>query len=197
MQPRTPDLWGCVQSYRGGTIKVKRGNQRGMSYTTIQYSSNKEQLYTQLLSNVDAYVIEGDAVTTALANTSALLFDALPQVNWAGFYMVAGDRLLLAPFVGKPACTAISHGKGVCGTCWATATPQLVADVHSFAGHIACDSDSNSEIVLPLIVGGKVIGVLDIDSPLCSRFDNTDLTGLQKIVDLLLSKIDFGNYKLL
>ncbi len=177
--------------------KSKRVKQSNMSYTDIQYSSNKQQLYTQLLAQVDAYVQQGDAVTTALANTSALLFNALPQINWAGFYMVAGDKLLLAPFQGKPACTAISHGKGVCGTCWATATPQLVADVHSFAGHIACDSNSNSEIVLPLIVDGTVIGVLDIDSPICSRFDNTDLTGLQSIVALLLAKIDFSNYKLL
>lgn len=168
-----------------------------MSYTNTQYSSDKQQLYIQLLAQADAYIVSGDAVTTALANTSALLYDALPNINWSGFYMVGGDKLLLAPFMGKPACTAIRYNNGVCGTCWATATAQVVADVHSFAGHIACDSNSNSEIVLPLLHNNTVIGVLDIDSPILGRFDNIDLTGLQKIVDLLLSKIDFNNYQLL
>ncbi len=168
-----------------------------MNYTPTQYPTDKKQLYIQLLKTVDYLLDSNDTITTTLANLSAVLYDTLPDINWAGFYMVSNDKLQLAPFQGKPACTAISFNKGVCGTCWATATPQLVADVHSFVGHIACDSNSNSEIVLPLIVGGKVIGVLDIDSPTINRFDNVDLLALQKIVELLLGKIDFGNYKLL
>lgn len=167
-----------------------------MSYTPTQYPTDKGQLYAQLAKTADAFIDSNDSITTALANLSAILYDALPDINWAGFYMVGNNKLLLAPFQGKPACTSIPHGKGVCGTCWATATPQLVADVHNFAGHIACDSASNSEIVLPLLHNGNVIGVLDIDSPTLNRFDNIDLQGLKSIVDLLLTKMDFGTYKL-
>ncbi|MBR0373441.1 MAG: GAF domain-containing protein [Mogibacterium sp.] len=128
-----------------------------------------------------------------LANASALLYDALPDLNWAGFYLVrnVGDmgavtdgaangaqELLLGPFQGKPACVQIAYGKGVCGTAWAADATQLVPNVHEFPGHIACDSASNSEIVVPLHHGGAVAGVLDIDSPLFDRFNAADRDGL-------------------
>jgi GAF domain-containing protein len=125
-----------------------------------------------------------------LANASALLFESLENINWAGFYLLDGERLILGPFQGKPACIEIPVGRGVCGTAAATGKTQLVPDVHKFEGHIACDSASNSEIVVPLFKDRDVIGVLDIDSPLFSRFDSHDQEGLEKfarIIEQILS----------
>ena len=119
------------------------------------------------------------------ANASALLFDALEDVNWAGFYFLQGDVLVLGPFQGKPACIEIPLGKGVCGTAAAADATQLVYDVHDFPGHIACDSASNSEIVIPLHRGGKVFGVLDIDSPAVGRFTPEDRDGLERFARVL------------
>ena len=115
-----------------------------------------------------------------LANASALLWQALPDINWAGFYILEGEKLVLGPFQGKTACIEIPVGRGVCGTAVAQNATQLVADVHQFPGHIACDCASNSEIVIPLRRGEKVIGVLDIDSPLLSRFAEADREGLEQ-----------------
>ena len=126
-----------------------------------------------------------------LANASALLFDALPDINWAGFYIVENDRLVLGPFQGKPACVEIPFGKGVCGTAFAESRTQLVYDVHEFPGHIACDSASNSEIVIPVHAGDRIFGVLDIDSPLIGRFSDYDLNGLEKFVSILENEL-FG-----
>lgn len=117
-----------------------------------------------------------------LSNVSALLWDALPDLNWAGFYLMRGGRLVLGPFQGKVACIHIAVGKGVCGTAVAEDRVQRVPDVHRFPGHIACDSASNSEIVLPLHRNGQVVGVLDIDSPLLDRFSPEDEAGLRKAV---------------
>ncbi len=113
-------------------------------------------------------------LTANLANASALLWDSLPDLNWAGFYLFEKDRLVLGPFQGKVACIEIMPGRGVCGTAFSTGETQLVPDVHSFPGHIACDSASNSEIVIPLKINGRIIGVLDLDSPSLSRFTEED-----------------------
>lgn len=120
-----------------------------------------------------------------LANAAALLWDTLPNINWAGFYLLEGERLILGPFQGKVACVEIAIGKGVCGTAVAEAATQLVPDVHAFPGHIACDSASNSEIVIPLRKNGDIIGVLDIDSPVFNRFSETDKVGLEKFAEIL------------
>ena len=120
-----------------------------------------------------------------LSNASALLWEHLPDINWAGFYKMEGGALVLYPFQGKPACIRIPVGRGVCGTAVAEDQVQLVYDVHQFPGHIACDSASNSEIVLPIHVKGEIWGVLDIDSPFIGRFTEDDAKGLQKIVDIL------------
>lgn len=123
--------------------------------------------------------------TANLANASALLWQHMENINWVGFYKMTGDLLVLGPFQGKPACVRIPVGKGVCGTAVAEDRVQLVYDVHDFPGHIACDSASNSEIVLPIHVDGKVWGVLDIDSPYIGRFTEEDREGLQGIVAVL------------
>lgn len=120
-----------------------------------------------------------------LANASALLWEAMPDINWVGFYKMTDGALVLGPFQGKTACIRIPVGKGVCGTAVAEDRIQLVYDVHEFPGHIACDSASNSEIVLPIHVNGAVWGVLDIDSPYVGRFTEADRTGLEKIVAVL------------
>ena len=120
-----------------------------------------------------------------LANASALLWQELPDINWAGFYLMEDGALILGPFQGKTACTRIPVGKGVCGTAVAEDAPQLVPDVHAFPGHIACDSASRSEIVIPIHNDGEIFGVLDIDSPFEGRFSENDLEGLARFVEIL------------
>ncbi len=126
-----------------------------------------------------------------LSNVSALLWDALPDLNWAGFYLMRDGHLVLGPFQGKVACIHIAVGKGVCGTAVAEDRVQRVPDVHQFPGHIACDSASNSEIVLPIRQNGQVVGVLDMDSPLLDRFTEADEKGLAQIVEEIESAIVF------
>lgn len=131
-------------------------------------------------------LVEGVPYRVAnLANVSALLWQALPQINWAGFYLRQGDSLILGPFQGKPACIRIPLGKGVCGTAAEENRTVRVEDVHSFPGHIACDADSNSEIVIPLRREGQVWAVLDIDSPLRGRFSQADQAGLEQLAGAL------------
>ena len=143
------------------------------------------QLSTQLFS-----LINGVPHKTAnLANASALLYNTLDGLNWAGFYLLENDTLVLGPFQGKPACIEIPIGKGVCGTAAAKGETVVVANVHEFPGHIACDGASNSEIVIPLLENGKVVGVLDIDSPLFSRFSPEDKEGLEKFAEILQKEI--------
>ena len=135
--------------------------------------------YKLLNEQLIALTSDVSDVISNLANASALIFGALDNVNWAGFYILNGDELLLGPFQGKPACTKIKLGRGVCGTAAENDRVLRVADVHSFAGHIACDGDSRSEIVIPLHKGNAVFGVLDIDSPVLNRFSSEDEEGLK------------------
>lgn len=128
---------------------------------------------------------ETDMVANA-ANTSALLFDALPDINWAGFYFLRGNELVVGPFQGKPACVRIGMGKGVCGTAAQQRRSIVVPDVGSFPGHIACDAASRSEIVIPLLANDLVLGVLDIDSPTPARFDEADRVGLERVAGIFL-----------
>ncbi|MBR5098411.1 MAG: GAF domain-containing protein [Spirochaetales bacterium] len=133
-----------------------------------------------------ASITEGVPYTmTNLANASALLNSSLRDINWVGFYTIKDNQLVLGPFQGKVACTTIQMGKGVCGTAAATDSTQLVPDVHKFHGHIACDSASNSEIVIPMHRNGEVFGVLDIDSPVFDRFTEEDKKGLESFVKIL------------
>ena len=138
--------------------------------------------YDALIQQAEALIRAVPHRTANLANLSALLNQTLTEINWVGFYLVEGDRLVLGPFQGKPACIEIPFGKGVCGTAAAQDATQLVDDVHAFPGHIACDCDSRSEIVVPLHCGSAVVGVLDIDSPVRARFTEDDLRGLEALV---------------
>lgn len=140
----------------------------------------------ELLCRELAALTDGVPYETAnLANAAALLWQCLPDINWAGFYKMTGDKLVLDPFQGKPACIVIPVGRGVCGTAVAEDRTQLVHDVHQFPGHIACDSASNSEIVVPIHVNGQIWGVLDIDSPFIGRFTESDRDGLERFVKVL------------
>ncbi len=145
-------------------------------------SGTKSEQYEQLLQQARALMHgEQDRIANA-ANLSALLFNSLPDLNWAGFYFYDGTELVVGPFQGLPACVRIPLNKGVCGAAASTRTTQRVEDVHAFPGHIACDSASNSEIVIPLVAAdGSLLGVLDIDSPKHARFDADDQTGLEAI----------------
>ena len=161
------------------------------------YPENKKELYPLLAEQLLALTDGESHAIPNLANCSALLFYALKDINWAGFYLTETDAstgkqyLLLGPFQGKTACIRIPSGRGVCGTALAKDETQLVKDVHEFPGHIACDSASNSEIVIPIHKGNKVVGVLDIDSPIKERFDEEDKKGLQKLVEILENSCDF------
>lgn len=138
---------------------------------------NLEQ-YQRLTKQAVALIESEPDFIANLANLSSLLFMELDDSNWAGFYLTKGEELVLGPFQGKPACVRIPMGRGVCGTAAQTNTIQRVYDVHEFEGHIACDAASNSEIVIPFSINGKVVGVLDIDSPSIGRFNETDEEGL-------------------
>lgn len=149
----------------------------------------KAEQHRQLLSAADALTTgEPDGVAN-MANVAALLWEFLPDLNWAGFYRMIGGELVLGPFVGRPACIRIALGKGVCGTAAATGATQLVADVHAFPGHIACDVASQSELVVPVIRDGAVIAVIDLDSPLPARFDDDDAAGIEALAALLSQRI--------
>ena len=141
--------------------------------------------YKLLCAQLKALTEDVENEISNLSNASALLWQELADINWAGFYKMEGGILVLYPFQGKPACTKISVGKGVCGTAVAENKLQLVPDVHQFPGHIACDCASNSEIVVPIHVNGEIWGVLDIDSPNLNRFTEEDRTGLTEFVKIL------------
>lgn len=145
----------------------------------------KDDFYEDLCNTLRALISDEKDWLANLANASALLWMMLDDINWSGFYFYKNDQLVLGPFQGKPACTHIELGKGVCGKAAITKETQVVENVHEFPGHIACDSQSNSEIVLPIIKNDKLIGVLDIDSPLYSRFDQTDRKYLEEFVAIL------------
>lgn len=151
---------------------------------------NKEQNYAELARDLAALLDGERNFIAALANASALINERLDDVNWVGFYLMDGAQLVLGPFQGKIACVRIPVGKGVCGTAVAENRVQRVDDVHAFPGHIACDAASNAEIVLPLVVGGQIIGVLDIDSTVYQRFDEQDELGLKAVVAGLCAQLE-------
>ncbi|WP_242264420.1 GAF domain-containing protein [Bacillus cereus group sp. BfR-BA-01422] len=155
-------------------------------FTKESYAGSRVQQYKTVIKQLDALLTGESNVVANLSNASALLNQFLDRVNWVGFYVTEGNQLVLGPFQGMPACVRIPFGRGVCGVAAETKTTQLVADVHQFPGHIACDSASNSEIVVPIIKDGNVIGVLDIDSPEKNRFDEVDQRYLEKFVETLL-----------
>ena len=164
-----------------------------MEFTSRRYDfRNKDADYASLAEELNGLLSgEPDLIANA-ANTAALLFDALPAINWAGFYFLresanATSELVVGPFQGKPACVRIPLGKGVCGTAAATRKTIVVADVHAFPGHIACDAASQSEIVVPLIKADTVLGVLDIDSPQLARFDEADRRGIERLAAIFVA----------
>ncbi len=152
-------------------------------------AADKATLYQDLAQALEALIADEPDAIANMANAAALIWESLPDVNWVGFYRNVGDELVLGPFRGRPACIRIPFGQGVCGVAAQTRQVQRVDDVHAFPGHIACDSASNSEIVLPLIRDGEVLGVLDIDSPTPARFDAEDEAGLRPIAEFLASVI--------
>lgn len=156
---------------------------------------SKEQFYADLNRDFCALMAGETHFLAVMANASALLFERLEDVNWAGFYLLEKDTLILGPFQGKMACVRIPVGKGVCGTAIATGEVQRVENVHAFSGHIACDSASNAEIVLPLIVNHQRVGVLDIDSTVIGRFDRQDERGLREFAQHLETVILGTDFK--
>ena len=155
-------------------------------------AGTKAELYSALLAQARALLAGERDATANSANLASLVFHAIPDLNWAGFYWMKGGELVLGAFQGKPACVRIAVGKGVCGTAARDGKTIIVDDVHQFPGHIACDSASASEIVLPLHVSGQVVGVLDLDSPKPWRFDDVDAIGLEALVGLFLAATDLG-----
>ena len=153
-------------------------------------SGSKNEIYDELARQTRGLLDgERDLIANA-ANVAALIWELVPDLNWAGFYFMKGDGLVLGPFQGKPACVRIAVGKGVCGAAVERRASVLVADVHAFPGHIACDSASNSELVVPLIKNGVVHGVLDLDSPLLARFDEDDRAALERLVSFFVNATD-------
>jgi GAF domain-containing protein len=149
-------------------------------------AADKPALYRDLAEQLAALLTgETDPIANA-ANAAALVYHGLPELNWAGFYFTRGGELVLGPFQGKPACMRIPWGQGICGTAAARGESIVVPDVHDFPGHIACDPDSRSELVVPLITDEKVLGVLDLDSPIADRFDDEDRAGCERLVAILL-----------
>lgn len=159
---------------------------------TIEHGS-KPEFYRELAGQLQALLTgEMDAIANA-ANTSALIFQMLPDLNWAGFYFLrAGNELVLGPFQGKPACVRIAIGRGVCGTAVEKAQSILVEDVHAFPGHIACDAASRSELVVPLFRDGHIFGVIDLDSPVAGRFDRDDQAGIEALAAIYVSACGAG-----
>ena len=160
-------------------------------HTLTELPADKNAAYAELARSLRA-LLEGEHDLVAnTANTAALLFWSLRDLNWAGFYLVEPERgdLLLGPFQGKPACVRIPIGRGVCGTAAARRETVVVPDVHAFPGHIACDSASNSEVVVPIVRNGTLLGVLDLDSPAHARFDEADARGLEALVRILVESL--------
>jgi GAF domain-containing protein len=157
------------------------------SSARVPAAASKDELYRQICDQLHQLLGDEKSFIANAANTSALLFHSLPDVNWAGFYITERDELVLGPFQGKPACARIRLGKGVCGTAAAEGKTLVIPDVSKFPGHIVCDSESRSEIVVPLLNWGKLLGVLDLDSATLNRFDDDDREGLESTVAVFLA----------
>lgn len=158
-----------------------------MHQSHIDSNQPKPALYRELVGELSALIAGERDFIANLANASALLYQSLPNLNWAGFYLLKQGELVVGPFQGKPACVRIAIGRGVCGTAAERRATVIVRDVHQFPGHIACDAASNSEIVVPMLNNGELIGVLDLDSPKVARFDEQDREGLEEFVAALLA----------
>lgn len=157
----------------------------------MTYPENKQEMY-ELLAQQLSGLMEGEReLIPNLANMSALVYQAMQETNWTGFYLMKDGMLVLGPFQGNPACIRIPVGRGVCGTAAKKLETQLVPDVHLFPGHIACDAQSQSEIVIPLLKDGRLLGVLDIDSPVKNRFDAEDRKGLENLCKMLVTACDW------
>jgi len=155
-----------------------------MFQTALIETTDKPEFYRVLAQQLQA-LLEGETDTVAnAANASALMFEMMPDLNWAGFYFLKDDELVLGPFQGKPACVRIPVGRGVCGTAVKDQISILVEDVHAFPGHIACDAASRSELVVPIRHANEIIGVIDLDSPIPSRFDRDDQTGIERLAEV-------------
>ena len=155
----------------------------------IDTNAPKSEMYRELVQSADALTsTETDSIAN-MANVAALLWEFLPDVNWTGFYRVVDGELVLGPFQGKAACIRIPFGRGVCGTAAQTGETQLVEDVHAFPGHIACDANSASELVVPVMRDGNVIAVIDLDSPSLNRFDAEDANGIELLANMLAARI--------
>jgi len=152
-------------------------------------AGSKDELYADVLGAAEALTAGEPDPIANMANVAALLWQYLPDLNWAGFYRLIDGELVLGPFQGKPACIRIALGSGVCGTAAATRATQVVEDVEAFPGHIACDAASRSELVVPIIVDGRLIGVLDLDSPKSGRFDAIDAASCEKLVARIASRL--------
>ena len=150
---------------------------------------DKETLYRELASALEGLIAGEPDPIANMANAIALIWETLPDLNWAGFYFNRGGALVLGPFQGKPACVRIPWGKGVCGTAAASGASVIVPDVHEFPGHIACDPNSRSELVVPLVRAGAVAGVLDLDSPVLARFDEVDRIGIERLAAILIASL--------
>ena len=152
-------------------------------------AEEKAELYRQLTDAADALTADEPDAIANMANLSALIWETLPELNWAGFYRNVGGELVLGPFQGRAACIRIPFGRGVCGAAAATLEPQLVDDVHAFPGHIACDAASASELVIPIVHEGALVGVLDLDSPRPARFDDADRAGCVTLVQRIAPRL--------
>jgi L-methionine (R)-S-oxide reductase len=166
----------------------------GIAYMTGMYdfaiaAESRTELYRDLAAALDSLTAGEPDPIANMANVSALIGQYLPDLNWCGFYRNLGDELVLGPFQGKAACIRIPFGKGVCGAAAATRETQLVEDVHAFPGHIACDAASRSELVVPIVHQGELLGVLDLDSPLPARFDSGDAAGCEALMRILAPRL--------
>ena len=163
-------------------------------FSTIN-KNDKTEVYRFLTEQTPLLLADERDWLANSANLSSLIFHTLPEINWAGFYWLKSDELVLGAFQGKPACVRIAVGRGVCGTAAEKRETLVVENVHEFPGHIACDSASNSEIVIPLIKNDELLGVLDIDSPVLNRFDDEDKKGLEHVAQAFLEMTDFSQYR--
>ncbi len=168
-------------------------NDHEFNLNTIGGNLSKEISYQTLAKSIRALLGDERDFLANAANVAAVLYQELPEVNWAGFYLLKGQDLVLGPFQGMPACTRIGPGRGVCGAAAQKQETLVVENVKEFPGHIACDSVSKSEIVIPMVRSGRLIGILDLDSPIVARFDDDDRAGLEEVVRLLLETSDDDN----